>query len=463
MPMRKLWRQHWAAWLTWAATTSIAGLSQAADESGGSWLNRIKARTVEIIVDMGDGSTDCASGYLIDHRRVLTAAHVIYPKLANHAAAVRYTIVTRTGQQLAIDAVDVDRWPESIDSRHIHMDVAVLELRRSMPGVSPENELAWVQPDELVEEPSAHVLSYHSGACAALKAGETDLAVKVAEPRLESFHDYQTRRAVLTGAESPGFSGSPLVSTRFRKVIGVYNAADSSLGYGRGYATLLDEEAIRARLEACLGDAIPVALLAPPQGILARLGGVAMMTTNGQFPRDALFGAELTAYGDVATSARRRVALGVGGGVMFLVGTRQRSYYGPGSGDSIVEREPERGFHAVGAEGGINVSFLRSGKLWPLATLGLRGLYRVGGDVSPRGLDEKRLLGGPLAKLGLVWSGAPVPLSFEVNGGYLWRANDRYEYTGLQPAVRVADGSSYEGGFVFGLNVGAGLRFPPGD
>jgi hypothetical protein len=55
---------------------------------------------------------------------------------------------------------------------------------------------------------------------------------------------------------------------------------------GRGASLLCEGELSFRRwdqLTAYLGDPIPVALLAPARGVLARHGGVGLLTVNGQF------------------------------------------------------------------------------------------------------------------------------------------------------------------------------------
>jgi hypothetical protein len=234
------------------------------------WERRIAEAVVQIepLDATGQPLGGCGVGTLIAPGAILTAHHVVEPEGLGVVGGYR---LHRYGAPAPVTVMKADARGVLLETGGAQwqwLDVAVMRFDPEKLDAEPA-PLGWVSDSQLRSEPEGNIVSFHQGPCQGAgetgPAGSTWLSTHISPPRPNSVGGPATRRLVLSGAETAGYSGSPVISRSLRRVIGVYTSGDAR-GNGEGYATSLADA--REVLSGVLREPLQRAWSTPHRALL---------------------------------------------------------------------------------------------------------------------------------------------------------------------------------------------------
>jgi hypothetical protein len=259
------------------------------------WQRDLLGAVVQIeLLDAAGGSASCGVGTIIAPGVLVSALHLLDETLApggfrlqrlegGAAAVVRL-------DQAGVDLVKGDAQQQAHDVAFLRFPRDLLETR-----VAPA---AWLSEGALREKLSGAIVSYHAGACLpageSIPAGDTWRSLTLEPSRqvvLASGH--RVTAMALSREERAGYSGSPVLSSSHRSVVGVYIAGRVGRGGAEeGYATSLAD--VQVLWREAVHEELPEGWIVPRS--LAVAVTVAPLergfdpTVRGGFPEAALEG-----------------------------------------------------------------------------------------------------------------------------------------------------------------------------
>lgn len=463
--------------LSLALAVGLAALSRYAQ--GENYRTAIRRQVVQIEARLQGGATACGSGLWVSKNVIMSALHVLRPELEG-TRPVEELIIRSPEQQeihLRSDAYRVE--PTDANARYEPLDVGFLVLNEDMSSF--ESSLTARAEDDDLLETDAFILSYQPatpvtapGSVEANRTqcpnqtgttlqpaniegvaeGDKDPTYRLGTPRAANYRHQATRRIMLATHESPGFSGSPVVSRTLEKVIAIYTRADDKKGYATALtdvAPLYDSVATERLPRVYRVPVPPTFWFSPQTEFSLPLGAQEVFQTQSR-PLVALGALALL---DLWASPGQHTAFGVAGGAWVFQGELRDAYLSPYDGTELQTRRDA--YWGLGVEAGAYVALLRKSGLHPLVTLGFRGTRTY--YQPPEELKDPAMFWfyGPFARVHalIMRPGAAWGMTLSLTTHFDWTPLTNYQYRG------VAGEAGYQGGhsLVWSLAGGIGAIF----